>query len=231
MGSTRLPGKVLRDLGGRPMLVAVLSRLAECRTIDEVSVATTSSLADDVIENVCLAMSVSCTRGSEHDVLSRYVAAQRELNADMIVRITADCPLIDPEVVDRVVMRANGVDYASNTMQRTFPRGLDAEAFTAAALARIAELADSREEREHVTLAVHKNPASFTTSSCVDSENHSHLRWTVDTPQDLQMVRTVWRQMRISDRVPSYREVIAHLRRHPEVTAINSHIEQKQICA
>lgn len=155
MTSTRLPGKVLLDLCGRPMLAQQLRRLKHCQRADEIVVATTGQATDDPVVRLAEQEGVRWFRGEEQDVLSRYLGAAREAGADIVVRITADCPLIDPGVVDRVIgeleQQSAGCDYASNVVQRTFPQGLDTEALFRDVLERVGRLARSAAAREHVT--------------------------------------------------------------------------------
>ena len=230
MGSTRLPGKVLRALGGRSVLAQLVSRLDACRRIDRIVIATTGAELDDAIATEAARLAVDCFRGSEEDVLSRYAAAAATSRADAIVRITADCPLIDPEVVDAVVDRleAAGCDYASNTIRRTYPRGLDAEALTRPALDRLDALAtEPGPAREHVTWLIHRLPGAFTCSSVEDGSDNSDLRWTIDTEDDWRLVERLYRELDLDQRLVPYRAILAHVRGHPELTRINAHVEQK----
>jgi spore coat polysaccharide biosynthesis protein SpsF len=230
MGSTRLPGKVLRELGHRSVLAQVVRRLGACHGIDRVVIATTEREDDDAITAEAARLAVDCFRGSEQDVLARYAGAAAASRADAIVRITADCPLIDPEVVDAVIdrLRAAGCDYASNTIRRTFPRGLDAEALTRPALERLDALAAGPGPgREHVTWLVHHLPGAFTCSSVEDSSDNSDLRWTVDTEDDWRLVERLYRDLALDERLVPYRSILAHVRAHPDLTRINAHVEQK----
>ncbi|GAB1400785.1 hypothetical protein MASR1M66_22400 [Aminivibrio sp.] len=153
MGSSRLPGKVLLQAGGKSLLEIQISRLQNVRLAEGICIATTRDKHDDVIESFCRDRGISCYRGPEEDVLSRYYEAALFMNADEITRITADCPLIDYETVDRVIRarRGEGADYASNTLKRTFPRGLDAENFSFASLETAWKEAETPWEHEHVT--------------------------------------------------------------------------------
>ena len=163
MGSTRLPGKVLLELAGRTMLGRVVRRVRLAGLVDEVVVATTNAPADDPIVDECRRLPVACFRGSEHDVVERYHRAAAAYRADVVVRITADCPLIDPEVTDHVIRAflQHRPDYASNTLHRTYPRGLDTEVFTAAALARACHEASEPYQRTHVTPYIYQHPEYF----------------------------------------------------------------------
>jgi spore coat polysaccharide biosynthesis protein SpsF len=233
MTSTRLPGKILLDLCGQPMLARQLERLRACTRVDEVCVATTDQATDEPIVALAKQLGVACFRGDEHDVLSRFVGAGLATRAELVVRVTSDCPLLDPAVTDRVIERATEpdprCDYASNTMERTFPRGLDAEAVYLDALVRSARLATSRPAREHVTWFLHRErPELFVTRQVVDPVDNSDLRWTVDAPEDLALVRRIY-EVTGSDRslVP-YPDVLAAVRARPELTQINAGIEQKK---
>lgn len=230
MTSTRLPGKILKDVGGRPMLAQQIRRLKECRLVDEIVLATTTNKADDRVAELSVSEKVGCFRGSEHDVLSRFVEAAKEFSADVIVRATGDCPLIDPQVVDDVIsdLVENGgkCDYTSNVQTRTFPRGLDVEAFFIDTLRRIDRLAISESAREHVTLVARsEKPRLFLCRRVLDTENNSDLRLTVDTEADLQLIRHLYEDMNLSMRIASYREIVAYLRARPQIIAINQGIE------
>lgn len=229
MTSTRLPGKVLMDLDGKPLLTRQLDRLKRCRTADAIVLACTTNAADDALAALAAAEGVAVFRGSENDVLSRYLGAAREARAEIVVRVTSDCPLICPEVCDKVVDSLGDADYASNTLVRTFPRGLDTEAFTMAALERTAAEATSAPAREHVTWHIHSEArASFRVRSVEDSDDNSGLRWTVDEPADLAAVRALWSGLRLSEKTLGYRDILAYARTHPEIAALNAAVEQKK---
>lgn len=230
MTSTRLPGKVLMDVAGRPMLARQLQRLRRCSAVDEIVLATTTNASDDPVVELARAQDVRWFRGSEHDVLSRFVGAARESGADVIARVTADCPLIDPEVTDRVIEelteRAGDCDYASNAVARSYPRGLDVEAFFLDTLLRTDRLARSGPAREHVTLLIYTERAPlFLRHDVVDSENNADLRWTVDMPADLELVRRLYDELDLAARPLGYREIVAHVRANPELLRINAGIE------
>jgi spore coat polysaccharide biosynthesis protein SpsF len=218
--STRLPGKVLRDLGGRPMMLRQLERLARCREVDRVVVATTTNATDDPVVELAQAAGVHVFRGSEADVLGRYAGAAREAEADVVVRSTADCPLIDPEIVDRVVRtlvegRAE-YDYVSNVVRRTYPRGLDVEALWRDTLERTDRMGTSREAREHVTWFIHRErPELFQIGSVAGDEDHADLSWTVDTAEDLERVRGIWEHLRLGDAHVPFADAVRAVRAHP----------------
>jgi spore coat polysaccharide biosynthesis protein SpsF len=231
-GSTRLPGKVLLNLEGWPMLAQQLRRLKLCCLVDEIVVATTSARNDDAIVELADKEGVRWFRGSEEDVLSRYLGAASESHADIVVRVTADCPLIDPQQTDRIIKElethGQAYDYVSNCIKRTFPRGMDAEAMFRDVLERIGRLATSRPAREHVThFLLQEKPELFVRGSVTDYEDNSDLRWTVDTPQDFESVRQIFQELNLSERTLEYREVLAFVRAHPELSAINANAQQR----
>lgn len=229
LGSTRLPGKVLRQIGRRTMIERVVERLQRCQTIDQVVVATTSEPADQQLIGFCRQRHWAVYSGSEHDVLTRYVEATNEFSADRIVRITADCPLIEPTLVDRTVMQlsnAPGIDYACNFHpHRRFPRGLDCEVLTREALARLNTLATDVHHREHVTLYAYRNNSQFNIASISCENDWSHLRWTVDTEEDLQLVNAIYAHFDGSDF--DWKQIIAAYSNHPNWLEMNRHCIQK----
>jgi spore coat polysaccharide biosynthesis protein SpsF len=213
--STRLAAKVLADIEGRPLIVRELDRLSRAVAVDDIVVATTTNESDDALVDCAKHAGARWYRGPEHDVLARYVGAAREAGAEVVVRVTADCPLLDPSVVDRVVAALQpDVDYASNVMERTYPVGLDVEALFADALYRVDRLGRSPESREHVTWFVRsERPDLFVCRSVVDDEDNSDLRWTVDTDEDLAVIRQLYRELNLAETMLSYRDVVAHARR------------------
>jgi spore coat polysaccharide biosynthesis protein SpsF len=233
-GSRRLPGKVLKNLKGRPMLVQQLNRLKRCQLVDEIVVATTATPADDSIVDVARREDVRWFRGSEQDVLSRYVGAAAVSQAEIVVRVTADCPLIDPEQTDKVILEleshAGDCDYASNVIKRTFPQGLDTEAFFCDVLERIDRLARSAESREHVTYFLRlERPDLFSVRSVTDREDNSDLRWTVDTPKDFEMVQQIYEKLALSENHVTYQEILGWVRAHPALSNINTDATQRVI--
>jgi spore coat polysaccharide biosynthesis protein SpsF len=229
MGSTRLPGKVMHDLCGDTMLARGIQRLRAASSLAHVVIATTINSEDDVIVREAQRLGVQVHRGSAHDVLDRYVGAARACGADAVVRVTSDCPMIDPGVVDRVVAKLSGaIDYASNTHDvQTFPRGLDCEVFWRDTLERMGRMATSKAAREHVTVLVREQPALFRTDQLISDTNDSDLRWTVDTDADLALVRTLFEQFSLATRTVDYRDIVRAVRAQPALRAINAHIAQK----
>ncbi len=232
MGSTRLPGKVLLDLAGEPMLVRGVNRTRRAQTLDEVVVATTVKPTDDAIVDLCDERGWPCFRGSEEDVLDRYYHAALAHQADVVIRITSDCPLIAPEIVDRVVWEfldlQPEIDYACNVLpRRSFPRGLDTEVMRFDVLEQAWREDRNPAWREHVTPYIQRNPDLFRIHGITNDIDYSHMRWTVDTPEDLAFVRCIYEHFG-HDRF-SWRELLAVLDEHPEWLEINQHVQQKVV--
>jgi spore coat polysaccharide biosynthesis protein SpsF len=230
MTSTRLPGKVLMDLQGKPMLQQQIERLQRARHADEIVLAITTNPDDDPIAALAERLAIRVQRGSEHDVLDRYLGAARASHADVIVRVTSDCPLIDPHEVDVVIAALTpDTDYAANTLSRDLPRGLDTEALHCDVLERTARMASSTPAREHVTWCIHsERPELFVSKAVRRPFDAADLRWTVDTPDDLELVRTLYEQLDLGASDVPFPTILEHVRAHPELAAINAHIEQKR---
>ena len=230
MGSSRLPGKVLQDIGGSTMLARVVRRTQRAASLDEVIVATTVETDDEVIVAECKRLSVPVFRGDKEDVLDRYYQAAQAYHAAIIVRITSDCPLIEPEVVDQVVRACLDAqaDYASNTLQRTYPRGLDTEVMTLSALELAWRQATEPYQRIHVTPYLYQHPDQFKLLSVTDDQDHSRYRWTVDTPDDLAFVREVYRRLDNDDAI-RWTQVLDLLEREPALLRINTGVPQKEL--
>ena len=229
-GSTRLPGKVLMDLGGDTMLSRVVRRAARAQTVDELVVATSSNDQDDAIVAECARLGATCFRGVELDVLERYYTVATATHAEVVVRITADCPFIDPEVIDTVVRAFHryAVDYASNTQQRSWPRGLDVEVFACAALERAFHEAQLPWQRTHVTPYFYQHPELFRLHAVVAAEDYSDFRWTVDTPEDLALARAIYQSLENCDDF-SWRAALAVIAETPELAELNRRIRQKSL--
>lgn len=230
MGSTRLPGKVAADLAGKPLLVRQLERLRQARHVDRIVVATTVRSQDDDVVDLAAEAGVEVFRGSEQDVLGRFHEAALHFDADLVIRLTGDCPLLCPEVVDRVVAAweaAPGCDYASNVVRRTYPRGLDVEVFPRDVLERLHRRATSAPAREHVTVHLRgERPELFEALDVLDDDgqDHSALRWTVDEPADLELIREVYETLDLADRVLPYRELLHEFAARPTWRQANSHV-------
>jgi spore coat polysaccharide biosynthesis protein SpsF len=195
MSSTRLPGKVMMPLAGRPMIERQIERLRRCETLERIIVATSVETSDDPLAELLTDLGVDLFRGSLGDVLDRYLGAARAFNVQgQVVRLTGDCPLADPRVIDACVRLHSdlGVDYVSNGRQRTYPHGLDVESFGVAALGAAGAEAVDPYDREHVTPFIYRNPERFSLGALIQEIDESRLRWTVDTPDDYAFVERVY---------------------------------------
>lgn len=233
MGSSRLPGKVLKPLGGKPMLSFLLERLRHVHKMDKIVVATTAEPPDDAIAQECANAGVACFRGSERDVLSRFHAAAMNSGAQIVVRITADCPLIDPQLIDEAIATfVNSeprVDYLSNMLEPSWPYGMAVEVFSAEALAEAHAEATDAAEREHVTPFIYWRPQRYALKSIVRSPNLSHLRWTVDTAEDYELVVRIVDELYPSKPIFLLNDVLALLATRPELARINAGVKQKTV--
>ena len=232
MSSTRLPGKVLKSASGRTMLDRMLERVRRAGTVDQVILATTTDPSDDVIVRACRRYGTEIFRGSLPDVLDRYYQAAKRYQADTIVRLTGDCPLIDPVLIDDVVraLLENGVDFACNRLpppfSRTFPIGLDVEVCTFAALETAWLRAEQKHEREHVLPYLYTEPGRFKVLQINYSEDLGQLRWTLDTPEDLVLLRRIYRHLEGRNDF-SWLEVLELWRKKPELFKVNVLVKHK----
>jgi spore coat polysaccharide biosynthesis protein SpsF len=234
MGSTRLPGKVMKDILGKPMLWYVVERTKKAITLNEVVVATTIDPSDDPIVNFCKLQGYCSSRGSVQDVLDRYYQAAIANHADVIVRITSDCPLVDPALIDMTVkaLLENKVDFAADRLPppftRTFPIGLDVEVCTFAALEKAWQEATDLHEREHVMPYLYDKEGRFNVWQVNNPVDYGKLRWTVDTPSDLELVRKVFAHF--SGRIDfSWLDVLDLSKKSPEMFKTNEGVVQKTI--
>ncbi|WP_259559520.1 glycosyltransferase family protein [Brachybacterium sillae] len=228
-GSSRLPGKVLRPLAGRPTLGWIVRAAHAARGVDEVVVATSTEPGDDAVADLACQLGVRVVRGSENDVLSRFALAMQETEADAVVRLTADCPLADPHLISSVVAlwRTDPtLDYVSTTLVRTLPRGLDAEIASRAAL----EIADRDAEsfhRIHVTSYLYDSKQLFRTMGVVVQPAANDLRVTLDTQADADLLDAMVAEL--GDRPPSWQEVVDLLRSRPDIAMLNAAVRQKRL--
>ena len=235
MNSSRLPGKVLRPILGKPTLELLIERLRRARTVDQVVVATTIHPADDPLERLAGRLGVGCFRGSEEDVLGRVFGAARSVKADVIVEITGDCPLIDPEVIDRVVeiYRGSDADYVSNGLRRTYPDGLDTQVFATAILAEVAELTNDPADREHVSLYIYEHPERYKLLNVESGlpESAWDPRLTLDTAEDLELISSIYHALYPENPTFGLADILALLYRNPHWLAVNRHVQQKKVRA
>lgn len=250
MNSTRLPGKVLLDIAGQPMLARVVDRARRAKMLDEVVVATTIDPSDGPVEVLCRSRNYPFYRGSANDVLDRYYQAASQFQADVIVRLTADCPLIDPGVIDATVIAFFGFDplsdrtlkqiksyaprydFATNRLpppwKRTYPIGLDTEVCTFKALERAWREAIEPHQREHVMPYLYEQAGRFRVRVIDHEPDYGALRFTVDTAEDLQLVREIFNRFGGRDDF-GWLEVVALLDRHPELAEINASVVHKTV--
>jgi spore coat polysaccharide biosynthesis protein SpsF len=235
MGSTRLPGKVLRPIAGRPMFSYQLERLRRVRRADRIVVAIPDDPANVQIARLCAAEMVDCVRGPEQDVLARYAIAARQTSASVIVRVTSDCPLLDPALVDLALEAlldgSPRPDYVSNMLEPSWPYGMAVEVFTRAALESAHAEARDPAEREHVTPFIYWRPERFRLHSLTRSPDLSRQRWTVDTPEDFELISRLLERLYPAKPQFGMSDVLELLAEHPEWSAINQHIQQKAVSA
>ena len=229
LGSTRLPGKVLLDLEGKTVLEHVVDRVRSSKFITDVVVATTIKKEDLKIVNLCSSNGTSVYCGSENDVLDRFYQAARLFQAEHIVRITSDCPLIDPIVIDEVIKLhlAEKADYTSNTLKETYPDGQDTEIFTFEALKESWKNAHLTSEREHVTPYMRKNQAF----KCINLESQvdlSNKRWTLDNPEDYEFIQIIYKNLYNKNRVFNMNEILKFINNNPEIEGINKSIVRNE---
>lgn len=223
MSSRRLPGKVLRPILGRPMLSLQIERLRRCRRIDRLIVATSSDPSDAPIAELCSRERIDCFRGDLQDVLDRFYQAASRYAPEHVVRLTGDCPLADPGLIDRVIdfHLEGGYDFTGNALVRTFPRGLDVSVFRHALLGEAWREARRPEEREHVTLYMKAHPERYRLGDFRDAQDRSHLRWTVDEPADLDFVRAVYERLYPANPSFGSADVYRLLEHEPGLAAMN----------
>jgi len=235
MTSTRLPGKVLLPVYQSEsfrltMLEAVINRIKNSKTINKIIVATTVNKSDDPIVELCQSLeNIKIFRGDENNVLERYYLAAKENNLSTIIRITSDCPVIDPLIIDQLVNKYNNnnYDYVSNILERTYPRGLDAEVFSFEALKKANDSASSELEKEHTTIYIYSHPLEFNLGSYCQSEDRSEYRLTIDTEDDLRLIQNIYNELYNTKPNFDQEDIIKLLENNPEWLKINDHIPMK----
>ncbi len=238
MGSTRLPGKVMKSLCGMSVLGHILHRLRRAKRLDGIVVATSRLSRDDVVAEEAVRHGAEIYRGDERDVLARYHEAARHFGAEWVVRVTADCPLVDPELVDAMLAKlgqhlavGERIGFFSNTRPPTYPRGLDLEIFPRWALQQAHEQARQDYQREHVTPFIIEHPQFFPPRNFTAGEDRSHLRWTLDTPEDWLFFQAVYQALYRQGEIITTDAVMGLLARQPQLTALNAHVKQKDASA
>lgn len=232
MGSTRLPGKVMKIVAGKPMLELMIERLKRAKELDGIVIATTDKTSEQPIVDLVNSLDgILLFRGSEDNVLARYYGAAVEYGAETIVRVTSDCPLIDPDVIDKVVRvyreKKNRFDYVANIQKRTYPRGLDTEVFSFKALEKAYKEAVLKPDREHVTEYILQRPEMFRMLEVADTVDNSSFRWTVDTKEDLELITKIYDALYCVNPDFRYTDILKLFEKYPEWKKINAHIEQK----
>ena len=217
MTSSRLPGKVMAPLLGEPMVSRQVERIRRSQRIDGIVLATSTDPSDDPLVELAASLGIAVVRGPLDDVLARYVMAVEEHEPEVVVRLTADCPLTSPTVIDAVIEQflAADVDYCSNTLTPTFPDGLDAEVVRASVLVDVAGVSDDAAEREHVTLGVYRRSERYRLANHAGPVDLSSLRWTVDTPDDFAFVTSVYEALYPADPDFDLADVLALIEREP----------------
>ena len=232
MTSTRLPGKILKKVLSKSLLEYQIERLKRVNLADEIVIATTTNNTDHPIVELCDYLSVKYFRCSEEDVLERYYQAAKKYQGDAIVRVTSDCPLIDPQTIDKVIQfyleHRSEYDYVANCLERTYPRGMDTEVFSFTTLEQAFLEATTQPEREHVTPFFHLQPHRYKLGHILYSENYSHHRWTVDTVEDFQLIQKIIEELYPKNVQFTLEDCLNLLHEYPEWSLINAHIEQKQ---
>lgn len=232
VGSSRLPGKVLKEICGKTVLEHDIDRLKRVKNIDEIVIATTTEEKDIEIENEAKRLGVKYFRGSENDVLSRYYYAAKEANADIVIRVTSDCPCMDSKLIDDMIIKFirenNKFDYMNNTLERTFPRGYDVEIFTFKILEEAFNNAKKDYEREHVTPYIYNNKKNKLFIYKNDKD-YSDLRVTLDTIEDFQVIEKIYNELYYTNPYFSLEDVTKFLYSNKEIIEINKNVEQKKL--
>lgn len=233
MTSERLPGKVLKPCLGRPMLERLVERVRRSRLIDEIVISTTTNRTDDVTVECARALGVGHFRGSETDVVARVVGAMEAAKADIVVQLTGDCPLLDWEVIDQLIRlyQANSFDYVSNTLVRSYPRGLDCQVVSLATLQESLRIAKDAPQHEHVCLSIYENPQRFRLFNLIAPPElcYPSQRWTLDTEADYAFLTAVYERLYPQNPAFKSADVARLLRAHPEIEALNAEIQQKSV--
>ncbi len=231
--STRLPGKVLMDIEGKPMLWHVINRLKSSKKLDDIILTIPDTKENDILEKFAKDNKVKYFRGNENNVLSRYYETAKKFHCEVIVRLTSDCPLIDPKIVDLVIEKHlnRGVDYTSNVIKKTFPRGLDVEVFNFMVLEKAHKGAKENYQREHVTPYIYEHPEIFKLQNITAKGilKRPEIRLTVDTKEDLRLIKEIYKYFSKPQKIFYAKEIIELLDKYPELKKINAKIKQKDL--
>lgn len=233
MGSERLPGKVIKELCGKPMIVHIVERLSKSKLIDDIVVATSTDECNDVLEDILNATGIKCFRGSEDDVLTRYIDTVERYGGDNIIRVTGDCPLVSYEIIDELIQQfiQSEKDYMRVDVPDTICRGFDAEIFTKDALHKVDSLANIQRYREHVTLYMYQHPNEFSISKCILPTRWQtpDYRLTVDTVQDFELIEKIYAGLYADGTYMNIEDIINFIDCNQKLIQINSDIEQKHV--
>ncbi|MFC5707902.1 cytidylyltransferase domain-containing protein [Aeromonas eucrenophila] len=229
-GSSRLPGKVLKPLLGEPMLARQIERLKRATRLDQLMVATSDQADDEAIALLCERLGVPCFRGPLDDVLARFHLAAQPFAPSHVVRLTGDCPLADPELIDELIELhlAGGYDYSSNCWDPSYPDGLDAEILSAGTLNLLAEQAHSQVQREHVTYYIRQHETQFNIGKLARQPSLSHLRWTVDEPADFELIEQIYGQLYPANPAFTTNDILNLLARAPYLATLNTRHQRNE---
>jgi len=233
MASSRLPGKILKPILDKPILYRLIERVKRSRFINQIVIATTTDSGDDITEYFCRQNAIGCYRGSNDDVLDRVLGAAKANKADLIVELTGDCPVLDPELIDQVIKHYldNSFDYVSNILERTYPRGMDAQIFSTKVLEETSKLTQDPADRENVSLYIYEHPERFKLSNVYAKLEHKRpdLRLTVDTKEDFELINGIFKELYPIRSGFSLSDIIQLLDQRPELRALNSMVQQKKV--
>ncbi len=222
MSSTRLPGKVMRDINGKPMIYWQIERIKKSKSVDKLIVATSIDKSDDILAEFLKTNKVQVYRGELQDVLSRYLKIEESSKPTAIIRLTGDCPFVMPELIDEMLAKFYdiNVDYLSNTLELSYPDGLDVEIIAPGVLMRLLEFGLSDEEREHVTLGIYSRKSTFKTYNVSNKTNISNFRWTVDTFDDLAFVKSVFTHFKSKEINFTFEDMLKFVEDNPKLNRI-----------
>lgn len=231
VGSKRFPNKIFADISGKPLIFHVINRLKKSNKIENIVVATTLNSLDNAIETWANQNKVNCFRGDEDNVLSRFYFAAKEYKAKIIVRITADDPFKDYRIIDKVIntLISQNLSFAYNNNPPSFPEGLDTEVFTFNALEKAFRESTDSFEKEHVTQYFYKNPSLFLQKNISNNKNLSHLRWTIDTEKDLEMVKKIYEKLYYENNVFLTEDILRLISNYPEIATINQNVQRSSM--
>ena len=233
MTSTRLPGKVLLPCLGRPMLELMIERLRQVPDLDDIVIATTINKSDDLIVDLARKLSVSVWRGSENNVMERVLHAALNFDADVIVELTGDCPLIDPKIVQHCIVewKQTGCDYLANCLERSYPIGMDTQVFSTKTLADAFRRTQDLIDLEHVSLFIYRHPELYKLSNVIANNDHylPQLRLTLDTREDYQLITSIFEELYPTNQIFTLDDILKLLRLKPELLSLNSHVTHRYV--